>query len=488
VYARAVPIELDATAMPAVPAPATPSTTPAELDVTATAGGAVALAAERDRGLRAGDLLAHFRIDRRLGAGGMGEVWLATDLALDRPVAIKVLPSEVARDVSRRERLFREARAQARIHHPNVCHIYYVGEERGVVFFAMEHIPGESLAERVSKGPVPAEEAIEWVRMAALGLREAHRHGFTHRDVKPSNLMVDGHGQVKVVDFGLVTRGEAIDDGRGGAVDVTQTAMVGTPLYMAPEQGRGEVVDFRADIYALGATLHHLVAGRPPFEGGTAAEVMSQHAQRPRPALTVTTRSRRVAPLDTVLQRMMAKNAADRHPTYDALITDLERISTARTRPAGVFARTTAALVDLLVILLVGAVISMGIGLLVDIDDNLPLVAVWAAYAIVLESRWGITPGRALFEIQLVSIATGQKPTLRQAAVRWLIQCGPLVAGALLAMTGLGTAGTVVGVGGFIYSTVALLYAGVREPDKRALWDRAAGTQVRYRSGATATT
>jgi hypothetical protein len=481
VYARAVPIELDATAMPAVPAPATPATTPVELDVTATAGGAVALAAERDRGLRAGDLLAHFRIDRRLGAGGMGEVWLATDLALDRPVAIKVLPSEVARDVSRRERLFREARAQARIHHPNVCHIYYVGEERGVVFFAMEHIPGESLAERVSKGPVPAEEAIEWVRMAALGLREAHRHGFTHRDVKPSNLMVDGHGQVKVVDFGLVTRGEAIDDGRGGAVDVTQTAMVGTPLYMAPEQGRGEVVDFRADVYALGATLHHLVAGRPPFEGGTAAEVMSQHAQRPRPALTVATRSRRVAPLDTVLQRMMAKNATDRHPTYDALITDLERVSPARTRPAGVFARATAALVDLLLLGMIAAVLAI----VMPFDNNVVVVAVWAAYAILIEARWGTTPGRALFEIELASSETGDRPTLRQTALRWLVQGGPLAAGVVLEALHAGTVATVVGGAGAAYAVIALLYAAVREPDKRAYWDRIAGTQTRYRRTAT---
>jgi hypothetical protein len=483
VYAAAVPIELDATAMPAVPAPATPSTTPAELDVTATAGGAAALAAERDRdrGLRAGDLLAHFRIDRRLGAGGMGEVWLATDLALDRPVAIKVLPSEVARDASRRERLFREARSQARIHHPNVCHIYYVGEERGVVFFAMEHIPGESLAERVSKGAVPADEAIEWVRMAALGLREAHRHGFTHRDVKPSNLMVDGHGQVKVVDFGLVTRGEAIDAGGGGAVDVTQTAMVGTPLYMAPEQGRGEVVDFRADVYALGATLHHLVAGRPPFEGGTAAEVMSQHAQRPRPALTVATRSRRVAPLDTVLQRMMAKNPVDRHPTYDSLITDLERVSPARTRPAGVFARATAAMVDLLLLGMVAALLAM----VLPFDENVVLITVWAAYAILIEARWGTTPGRALFEIELASSETGARPTLRQTALRWAVQGGPLATGAVLEALHAGTVATVIGVAGAAYAVIALAYAAVREPDKRAIWDRVAGTQTRYRRTAT---
>jgi serine/threonine protein kinase len=136
--------------------------------------------------------LAHFRLERELGKGGMGEVWLATDLALERPVAIKLLSRELSADPSLRERFYREARAQARIQHPNVGHIYYIGEEDGQLFFAMEYIEGESVHERLKRlGKLPAQEAIDICRQAANGLREASRVGFTHRDVKPSNLMID---------------------------------------------------------------------------------------------------------------------------------------------------------------------------------------------------------------------------------------------------------------------------------------------------------
>ena len=156
-----VPLELDATAASAA---------------TATDAGAVVRL--RGDSLRVGDVVAHFRVDRRIGEGGMGEVWLATDLSLDRQVAIKVLLPGVAGDPSRRERLTREARAQARIRHPNVCHIYYIGEDLGRVFFVMEYVQGESLAERLTRQRLRADEAIELMRMAALGLREAYRNGF----------------------------------------------------------------------------------------------------------------------------------------------------------------------------------------------------------------------------------------------------------------------------------------------------------------------
>ena len=216
--------------------------------------------------LSAGIRLGHFRIDKQLGAGGMGEVYLASDLALDRPVAIKVLPAGVASGTAR-ERLIREARAQARVQHPNVAHIYFIGEDDGRLYFAMEYVVGKTLAERLADGPLAADDALDVIRAAVLGLREAQRSGFTHRDVKPSNLMVDAHGIVKVLDFGLAA-GIPDDVGNG---PVEQTSIAGTPLYMAPEQARGEAIDLRADIYALGATLYHLVAGKPPFQADTIA-------------------------------------------------------------------------------------------------------------------------------------------------------------------------------------------------------------------------
>src|SRR5262249_6584592 len=152
----------------------------------------------------------------------------------------------------------------------------------GRLFFAMEYVAGKTLAERVAEGPLSADEALAVIRSAALGLREAHRSGFTHRDVKPSNLMVDGHGVVKVLDFGLAAGGGG---GASSGGPIAQTSLAGTPLYMAPEQGRGEAVDHRADIYALGATLYHLVSGKPPFQADSAEQLLSMHASAERPAL-----------------------------------------------------------------------------------------------------------------------------------------------------------------------------------------------------------
>src|SRR5262245_17028284 len=177
----------------------------------------------------------------------MGEVYPATALALDRPVAIKVLPEHLARDPSRRERLVREARAQARITHPHVGHIYFIGEDQNRLYFAMEYVAGKTLGERIAEGPMSVDEALAVIRAATLGLREAQRSGFLHRDVKPSNLMIDGHGMLKVLDFGLAAGGAAE---LASDSPVAQTSLAGTPLYMSPEQARGEPLDLRSDIYA----------------------------------------------------------------------------------------------------------------------------------------------------------------------------------------------------------------------------------------------
>src|SRR4051812_45070600 len=247
--------------------------------------------------------LGHFQISKKLGAGGMGEVYLATDLALDRPVAVKVLPAGTAAGTAR-DRMIREARAQARVMHSNVAHIYFIGEDAGRLYFAMEYVTGETLADRCARGPVPAEQALAIIHDAVLGLREAQRSGFTHRDVKPSNLMVDGHGVVKVLDFGLAAGAPEHADIDG---PVAQTTMAGTPLYMAPEQARGEPVDFRADIYALGATLYQLVSGRPPFQAQTAAELRTLHESAERPSIPrgVVPRMQSTA-LDALIGKMMA--------------------------------------------------------------------------------------------------------------------------------------------------------------------------------------
>jgi serine/threonine-protein kinase len=246
----------------------------------------------------------------------MGEVYLATDVALDRSVAVKVLGRDIGDDAAARDRFVREARAQARINHPNICHIYFIGEQHGRLFFAMELVEGENLQQRIDRlGALPCSEAVELARMAAAGLAEAQRHGFTHRDVKPSNLLLDRHGVLKVADFGLV-------DGspRGDAVS---TAIVGTPRYMAPEQSRGEPVDFRADMYALGVTLHHLVAGVPPFDGLTLPALVAQHREAIRPRFAGGARD--LGRIEALCDRLMAKQPGDRFPSYAELLVSLER-------------------------------------------------------------------------------------------------------------------------------------------------------------------
>jgi eukaryotic-like serine/threonine-protein kinase len=261
-----------------------------------------------------GAYFAHFRIERRIGQGGMGEVYLATDVALDRSVALKVLAKGISDDTTARDRFVREARSQARINHPNICHIYFIGEQFGRLFFAMELVEGENLQQRIDRmGRLPYREAVDLARMAAAGLAEAQKHGFTHRDVKPSNLLLDKHGVLKVADFGLVDTAARDTD--------SDAVIVGTPRYMAPEQSRGEPVDFRADMYALGVTLHYLVAGVPPFAGSTVADLLAQHLGEARPRLADAAEL-----LEALCDRLMAKRPADRFTSYEELLASLSLV------------------------------------------------------------------------------------------------------------------------------------------------------------------
>lgn len=457
----------------------------AALDVTATDPGRTPADQSINDHDLTGRMLAHFRIDGLIGRGGMGEVYRATDTALDRVVAIKVLPRAVAEDERLRMRFFREARAQARLQHAHVCHIYYIGEEDGLLFFAMEHIDGESLQVLLDRrGSVPVAEALELGRMAALALREAHTHGFTHRDIKPSNLMVDRRGVVKVVDFGLVTEGtERVSGGLGGSSN--QTAIVGTPLYMAPEQGRGEAVDFRADVYALGATLHHLVSGTPPFGGATPREVVTKHETEARPSIQVKKRRSGPAPIDALCDRMMAKDPAARFRSYDELIDTIERISPEHTRPAGFWVRAFALAIDLLLVRVVLLPLDfLGAGWMGTVFG-----IAWLAYELIGHGVFGRTLGKAALEIEVVPAESDGRPGLRVAAARFLAQWGPLyllfgaatiaeeLGAAPVAQTTLGVIALVIGL--IVYPVEGALSS--MTPAKRTFWDRLARTRVRYR-------
>jgi eukaryotic-like serine/threonine-protein kinase len=231
-----------------------------------------------------GSTLSHFRITAQLGAGGMGEVYRAEDSALGREVAIKVLPAAFTADPERLARFEREARTLASLSHPNIAAIHEVGREDGTHFLVMELARGETLAERLARGPIPVGEALPIALQIAEALEAAHERGIVHRDLKPANVMVDAEGRVKVLDFGLAKALGA--DGEGGAPDLAHSptltyqatragVLLGTAAYMSPEQAKGRPADKRSDIWAFGIVLWEMLTGKPLFPGETLPEVLA---------------------------------------------------------------------------------------------------------------------------------------------------------------------------------------------------------------------
>ncbi len=264
-----------------------------------------------------------------IGAGGMGIVYRGWDARLNRHVAVKTLKPDLARDPEYCERFLREARSAAALSHLNVTQIYFIGEESGHPFFAMEYLEGKSLEGLVrEEGKLPPEQALELVRQAAAGLKAAAARGIIHRDVKPSNLVLTADGTLKVTDFGLAKL-IVSDAGLTMAGEV-----LGSPNYMAPEQASGSSADVRSDIYSLGATFYELVTGRPPFEGPTPVSIILKHVREP-------VRSPRQLtpdlpyPFVTLIQRMLAKRPEDRPRDYDALSRELDRLVTHTASLAG---------------------------------------------------------------------------------------------------------------------------------------------------------
>ncbi|HQM62912.1 MAG TPA: serine/threonine-protein kinase, partial [Acidobacteriota bacterium] len=208
-----------------------------------------------------GQTVGHYHIVEELGAGGMGVVYRAEDTKLRRSVALKFLPPELTRDAEAKRRFLHEAQAAAALDHPNICTVYEVGEtDTGQLYIAMACYAGETLRERIARGPLPLEEALRIAQEAAAGLAHAHARGIVHRDIKPANLFLTEEGLVKVLDFGLAKLAA------GSAVTKTGTTL-GTTGYMSPEQAQGKTTDARTDIWSLGVVLYEMVAGRPPFAG-----------------------------------------------------------------------------------------------------------------------------------------------------------------------------------------------------------------------------
>jgi eukaryotic-like serine/threonine-protein kinase len=270
--------------------------------------------------------IGDFRILRRLGQGGMAEVYLAEQVSLNRNVALKILRAEVlsGRDDILLRRFRQEAKAAAALTHQNIVQVYGVGDVEGLHFIAQEYVHGINLKQFVGReGPPDAALAIRFAKQIALALQAAADAGIVHRDVKPENVMITPKGMVKVADFGLaqLTRDEN--------VQLTQVGMtMGTPLYMSPEQVHGHATDARSDLYSFGVTLWHVLAGEPPFRGETAMAIAIKHLNEAPPRLH-DRRADLPRSLCDLVHRMMAKSPADRPPDAGAVFAELKRIGKA---------------------------------------------------------------------------------------------------------------------------------------------------------------
>jgi non-specific serine/threonine protein kinase len=281
-----------------------------------------------------GSLVSHYRVGPRLGGGGMGEVYLAEDTRLGRQVALKFLSPSLAADPDSRGRLINEARAAAALRSPHIAVTYEIGEHEGAAFIAMEYAEGEPLSARLARGPLAPADALDVTAQVADALDEAHGRGVIHRDIKSANLMLDGSGRVKVLDFGLARFLESRGDGPSVATTARMTLpgiVLGTVSYMSPEQALGRRVDPRADLFSLGVVLYEMLTARLPFDGATVTEIIDRvlHHDPPPPSRLTAA----VAPdVDAIVKQALEKDPAMRYQTARALGADaraaLDRLRT----------------------------------------------------------------------------------------------------------------------------------------------------------------
>lgn len=268
-----------------------------------------------DAGALIGKTLGQFRIVERIGAGGMATVFKAYQSTLDRYVAIKVLPAYHARDPIFVKRFVQEARSVAKLAHPNIVQIHDFGELENITFIVMEYVESGTLKERL-KGPIPVAEAADFMIQAAEGLDCAHRNGIIHRDVKPANMLLRKDGHLLLSDFGIAKILE-------GTTNLTRVGTgIGTPQYMSPEQGTGQAVDRRSDIYSLGIVFFHCLTGKVPFSAENPLSITLKHVNDPLPIERL--QAENVPPgIIQVIQKMCAKSPSDRYQSADDFISAL---------------------------------------------------------------------------------------------------------------------------------------------------------------------
>lgn len=264
-----------------------------------------------------------YRLKSKLGSGAMATVFKATQISLDRTVAIKILPRKLSENAEYVDRFYKEGKAAARLNHANIVQAFDVGEAGGYHYFVMEYVEGHTLHDELAQGKVFDEaEALRIIIQIARALEHAHKLGLVHRDVKPKNIMLTNEGIAKLADMGLA---RAVSDLEAAQAEAGRA--FGTPYYISPEQIRGELsIDFRADIYSLGATLYHLVTGRVPFEAPTPAAVMHKHLKESlTPPDHINTKLS--SGLGEVVEVMMAKDRNRRYASTSDLLMDLEAIA-----------------------------------------------------------------------------------------------------------------------------------------------------------------
>ena len=264
-----------------------------------------------------GKTISHYKILEKLGEGGMGVVYKAEDSKLKRPVALKFLPPELTRDPDSKKRFIQEAQAASALDHNNICTIHEINEtDESQMFIAMAHYEGETLKDKIHRGPVKLEDAIDTAIQAAEGLKEAHEKNIVHRDIKPANIMMTSKRQVKIMDFGLAKL--------AGQTKLTKTgSTLGTASYMSPEQSRGEEVDHRSDIWSLGVILYEMITGKLPFKGDyEQAVVYSIVNEEPEPLTGI--RTGVPMELERIVNKALAKNPEERYQHVDEMRVDLK--------------------------------------------------------------------------------------------------------------------------------------------------------------------
>lgn len=269
-----------------------------------------------------GRTLGEFHLLRRLGKGGMAEVWLAEQTSLRRQVAVKILRPDFVADANYVKRFKHEATAAGGLNHPNIVQVYMVGEEDGIHFIAQEYVQGRNLKEFITrKGPMEVPIVLHVLKQVAAALQVAAAAGIVHRDIKPENVLLTKKGEAKVADFGLAQLSL-----QGEKVALTQVGVtMGTPLYMSPEQVNGRTLDARSDIYSMGVMAWHMLAGRPPFTGDTALAVAVKHLNEAPPSL-MEVRPDVPAGVVALIERMMSKKKEDRPADAQAIANELKSL------------------------------------------------------------------------------------------------------------------------------------------------------------------